>query len=110
MLTSVERTIYENPDPAELRKFTEEMPNCRITEFGNVNVQTRVTSRSAGSTYVVTDDPSAASGKTMPREEYERIAAMQEAYATLSRRRPRPSPACSRRCTSRGPRASPRST
>ncbi|HWO70622.1 MAG TPA: phosphoenolpyruvate carboxykinase [Actinomycetota bacterium] len=80
MLTSVERTVYENPDPAELRKFTEEMPNCRITEFGNVNVQTRVTSRSAGSTYVVTEDPSAASGKTMPREEYERIAAMQEEY------------------------------
>jgi phosphoenolpyruvate carboxykinase (ATP) len=80
VLTSVERTVYENPDPAELRKFTEEMPNCRITEFGNVNVQTRVTSRSAGSTYVVTEDPAAASGKTMPREEYERIAAMQEEY------------------------------
>ena len=28
--------------PEELRRFTEAMPQCRITEFGNVNVQTRV--------------------------------------------------------------------
>src|SRR6266508_5640515 len=56
------------------------MPECRITEFGNVNVQTRVTSRSAGSTFVVTDDPTTASGKTMTHEEYGRIASMQDAY------------------------------
>ena len=31
---------------------------CRITEFGNVNVQTRVLSRSAGSTFVVDRGPS----------------------------------------------------
>ncbi len=74
------RTVYGNPSPDELRKFTEEMPQCRVTEFDNVNVQTRVTSRSAGSTYVVTDDPSKASGKTMTREEYARIAGMQDAY------------------------------
>jgi phosphoenolpyruvate carboxykinase (ATP) len=74
------RTVYLNPSPEELRSFTEEMPECRITEFGNVNVQTRVTSRSAGSTFVVTDDPASASGKTMTREEYARIASMQDAY------------------------------
>src|SRR5438067_10823279 len=56
------------------------MPNCRITEFDNPNVQTRVTSRSAGSTFVVTDDPTAASGKTMTREEYERVAKVQDDY------------------------------
>src|SRR5437016_1461074 len=56
------------------------MPNCRITEFDNPNVQTRVTSRSAGSTFVVTDDPTSASGKTMTREEYERIAKLQDDY------------------------------
>ncbi len=74
------RTVHQNLSPQELRSFTEEMPQCRITEFGNVNVQTRVTSRSAGSTFVVTDDPTSASGKTMTREEYGRIASMQDAY------------------------------
>ena len=74
------RTVHQNPSPEELRSFTEEMPQCRITEFDNVNVQTRVTSRSAGSTFVVTDDPSTASGKTMTREEYERIAKLQDEY------------------------------
>ena len=72
--------MYQNPAPEELRSFTEEMPQCRITEFANLNVQTRVTSRSSGSTFVVTDDPAAASGKTMARQEYERIASMQDAY------------------------------
>ena len=37
-----------NPTPEELRAFTEAMPQARLTEFGNVNVQTKVTSRSAG--------------------------------------------------------------
>jgi len=74
------RTVHQNPSPEELRSFTEEMPQCRITEFGNVNVQTRVTSRSSGSTFVVTDDPASASGKTMTREEYERVASMQDEY------------------------------
>ncbi|MDP8955979.1 MAG: phosphoenolpyruvate carboxykinase [Actinomycetota bacterium] len=74
------KRVFHAPTPEDLRRFTEEMPNCRITEFGNVNVQTRVTSRSAGSTYVVSDDRSVSSGKTMMREEYERIARMQDEY------------------------------
>jgi phosphoenolpyruvate carboxykinase (ATP) len=69
--------IHVNPTPEELRTFTEEMPQTRISEFGNTNTQTQVLARSAGSTYVV-GRPS--SGKTMTREEYERIAAMQDAY------------------------------
>jgi phosphoenolpyruvate carboxykinase (ATP) len=73
-------TVHDNPSPEELRAFTEEMPQARVTEFGNVNVQTKVTSRSAGSTHIVTEDPSTASGKTMPRAEYERIAKMQDEY------------------------------
>jgi phosphoenolpyruvate carboxykinase (ATP) len=68
---------YVNPTPEELRKFTEEMPQCRISEFGSVNVQTRVLSRSAGSTFVV-ERPS--SGKTMTREAYEEIARRQDRY------------------------------
>jgi phosphoenolpyruvate carboxykinase (ATP) len=68
---------FVNPTPEELRAFTEEMPECRISGFGNVNVQTRVLSRSAGSTFVV-DRPS--SGKTMTREQYRDVAAAQDAY------------------------------
>ena len=71
------RTVHDNPSVEELRAFTEQMPQCRLTEFGNVNVQTKVTSRSAGSTYVVGE---ASSGKTMTREEYARIAKMQDEY------------------------------
>jgi phosphoenolpyruvate carboxykinase (ATP) len=69
--------IHVNPTPEELRAFTEEMPETRISEFGNTNTQTEVLSRSAGSTFVV-GRPS--SGKTMTREEYDTVAAMQDAY------------------------------
>ncbi|HEY7755301.1 MAG TPA: phosphoenolpyruvate carboxykinase [Actinomycetota bacterium] len=71
------RATHDNPSPAELRAFTEQMPQCRVTEFDNVNVQTRVTSRSAGSTFVVAER---SSGKTMTREEFDAIATMQDAY------------------------------
>src|SRR5437870_5561054 len=74
------KRIPDNPSPEELRAFTEEMPTCRISEFGNVNVQTRVTSRSAGSTFIVTDEPSVTDGKTIKRAEYDRIAQMQDDY------------------------------
>ncbi|MGE5226339.1 MAG: phosphoenolpyruvate carboxykinase [Planctomycetaceae bacterium] len=69
--------VLHNPTPEELRSFTEAMPECRISEYGNVNVQTQVLSRSAGSTYVVGRE---SSGKTMTQEDYARIAAMQDAY------------------------------
>ena len=69
--------MFDNPSPDELRAFTEEMPETRISGFGNVNVQTTVLSRSAGSTYVV---DRASSGKTMTRADYDTIAAAQEAY------------------------------
>ncbi|MGH2555514.1 MAG: phosphoenolpyruvate carboxykinase (ATP), partial [Actinomycetota bacterium] len=74
------RKIYDNPSAEELRRFTEAMPNCRITEFGNANVQTRVTSRSSQSTFIVTDDPAFTDKKKMSRAEYERIGTMQDQY------------------------------
>lgn len=76
-MTVQARTIHDNPSPEELRTFTERMPQCRITDLGSVNVQTAVTSRSAGSTYVVAER---SSGKTMTREEFDRIAALQDDY------------------------------
>ena len=69
--------VYVNPTPEELRKFTEEMPETRLSGYDNTNTQTQVLSRSAASTFVV---DRASSGKTMSREEYDRIAAQQDAY------------------------------
>ena len=69
--------VYVNPTPEQLRAFTEEMPETSISEFGSTNTQTTVLSRSAGSTYVVDRE---SSGKTMTREQYDEIAALQNAY------------------------------
>jgi phosphoenolpyruvate carboxykinase (ATP) len=69
--------VLADPTPEELRRFTEEMPECRITEFDNVNVQTKVVSRSAGSAYFV---DRASSGETMPRDAFDEIARRQDAY------------------------------
>ena len=74
------KRVFDNPTPEDLRAFTEEMPNSRITEFGNVNVQTGAVSRSAGSTFVVSDDPEVSSGGTITRDEYERVARIQDDY------------------------------
>ncbi len=76
-MTVEAKTVHDNPSPDELRRFTEAMPQCRVTEYDNVNVQTQVTSRSADNTYVVAER---SSGKTMTREEYDAIARLQDAY------------------------------
>jgi phosphoenolpyruvate carboxykinase (ATP) len=74
------KSVVWNPSPEQLRRFTEEMPNCRKTEFGNVNVATKVVSRSKGSTYVATDTPENHSDQTISRAEYERMAKLQNDY------------------------------
>src|SRR5947209_7561352 len=74
------KKIHDNPGPDVLRRFTEEMPSCRVTEFGNMNLQTRVTSRSSGSTFIVTDDPGVTDRKTMSRNDYEAVAKVQDDY------------------------------
>ncbi|HEX9984611.1 MAG TPA: phosphoenolpyruvate carboxykinase [Thermoanaerobaculia bacterium] len=72
-------TIW-NPSPADLRRFAEEMPNARLTEFGNLNVATRVVSRSKLSTFVATDTPEQHSDQTISREEYARVSKLQDDY------------------------------
>jgi phosphoenolpyruvate carboxykinase (ATP) len=74
------RKIHDNPSSEELRAFTEQMATCRITEFGNLNVQTRVTSRSSASTYVVTDDPDFTDQRTMTSAQYQEVAKLQDDY------------------------------
>jgi phosphoenolpyruvate carboxykinase (ATP) len=68
-----------NPSPERLRELTEKMPNCQLTEFGNVVVKARVDSRSTKSTFIV-DDSTNAAKQTVARAEYDRVAAAQDAY------------------------------
>ena len=63
------KSIAFHPTEAELRSYADAMPQARQTEYGNVNVQTKVVSRSKGSTYVVTDRPDEHSDQTIDREE-----------------------------------------
>ena len=74
------KSVVWNPTPEQLRKFTEEMPNCRKTEFDNVNVATRVVSRSKLSTFIATDTPEHHSDQAITRAEYDRIAKLQNDY------------------------------
>ncbi|HET9878561.1 MAG TPA: phosphoenolpyruvate carboxykinase [Candidatus Limnocylindria bacterium] len=74
------RSIRYNPSAADLQELTSRMPQARRTSFGNYNIQTRATSRSAGSTYIVTDDPSITDKQVISRAEYERVANLQDAY------------------------------
>src|SRR6266545_4017449 len=73
-------SIAFRPSEAELRSFTDAMPQARQTRYGNVNVQTKVLARSKASTYVVTDRPEEHTDQTISREEGRRIARIQDEY------------------------------
>jgi phosphoenolpyruvate carboxykinase (ATP) len=72
-------SVEWNPSAERLRELTEKMPNAQVTEFGNVNVKARVDSRSTRSTFIV-DDSTNATKQTITRDEFNRIAAAQDAY------------------------------
>lgn len=74
------KSVVRNPSQDQLKEFVAQMPNAQLTEFGNYNVKARVTSRSASSTFIVSDDPNRTTKQTMPRREYEQVATAQEAY------------------------------
>ncbi|HUF53535.1 MAG TPA: phosphoenolpyruvate carboxykinase [Dehalococcoidia bacterium] len=75
------KVIHDNPSHKDLRQFTAQMENAHHTVLGNLDVFTRVDSRSSASTYIVTDNPEDFHGlQTMPRAEYEQIADMQNTY------------------------------
>lgn len=74
------RKTHWNPTPELLRQFTSEMPNARETEFANLNVATRVVSRSKLSTFIATDDPRSHSDQTITPAEYQRVAKRQDDY------------------------------
>jgi len=74
------RSVRNNPGVAELQELTSRMPQAKRTSFGNYNVQTRVTSRSTASTYLVTDDPSITTGQAISTGEGRRVAQVQAEY------------------------------
>ena len=75
------KSAARNPGPDELQAMTAAMPSARKTAFGNYNVTTKVTSRSAASTYIATDEPERHRGhQTIPRAEFERVARIQDEY------------------------------
>lgn len=74
------RSVLANPSQAELRTLVADMPNAVRTVFGNYNVTTHVTARSAGSTFVIADDGAHLSKPTMDRASYAEQVARQEAH------------------------------
>jgi phosphoenolpyruvate carboxykinase (ATP) len=74
------KSVLVNPSPEKLRELAATMPNARETEFGNLNVATRVVSRSKLSTFIATDDPTQHSDQTISRAEYDRVAKLQNDY------------------------------
>ncbi len=74
------KSVVWNPSPEHLRQYAEAMPNAKLTEFNNVNVGTRVVSRSKLSTFIATDRREEHSDQTITRAEYERIAKLQNDY------------------------------
>ena len=74
------KSVTANPTQDQIKDLVSKMPNAERTEFGNWHVKARVTSRSAGSTFIVTDDPSPYSKPTMPTEKYAEVASRQDAW------------------------------
>jgi phosphoenolpyruvate carboxykinase (ATP) len=74
------KSLITNPSQDELKRLVSQMPNAQFTEFGNWNVKARVTARSGGSTFVVTDDPGSTQKQPMSRADYQPIVDRQEAY------------------------------
>ncbi len=75
------RSFALNPSQDELIALTEKMENCKRTKYGNVNVTTRVVSRSAKSSFIATDTPEAHHGhQTIDRAELKRIGDLQDDY------------------------------
>ena len=74
------KSVLWNPSPQKLRELTAQMPNAKMTEYDNLNVATRVVSRSKLSTYVATDQPEKHSDQTITREEYDRVSKIQNDY------------------------------
>jgi phosphoenolpyruvate carboxykinase (ATP) len=73
-------TYIYNPSFEELDKMIAEMSNAKKTKYDNWNVATRVTARSAPSTFIVAEDPLKHTPNTIAREEAQQMAQFQNEY------------------------------
>ncbi|MGZ4386443.1 MAG: phosphoenolpyruvate carboxykinase [Gaiellaceae bacterium] len=73
------RHVIEHPTAEELRELAARMANARWTRYGNLNIQTRVVSRSPRSTYMVSDRP-IEKRPVLSREQARELAKIQDAY------------------------------
>lgn len=74
------KSVLWNPPADQIRSIAAEMSNARTTEYDNLNVATRVVSRSKLSTFLVTDEPESVSDQSMTRTEYARISKIQDEF------------------------------
>jgi phosphoenolpyruvate carboxykinase (ATP) len=74
------KQVTWNPSAEELKQMTLAMPNAKLSEYGNCNVQTTVDARSKGSTYIVCDRPEEHPSQVITREEGARLARLQDEY------------------------------
>ena len=83
LLDSVQRDVRltERPTRETLRALTLAMPNARVTQHGNVNVQNHVPNWSCEATFLVADHPELSSHRAMSRCDEAGIATLQERYA-----------------------------
>lgn len=73
-------SVVEQPTADQYHAWAEQMPNARRTRYGNISVTTQVTARSAGSTYIVTDDPSTTTKQTMTHADHDALVRRQDAH------------------------------
>ena len=73
------RSVLESPTPEQLRELAARMPNATPTRYGNLNVHTRVVSRSKRSTFLVRDIADG-QNQSIPGDEAARMAELQDAY------------------------------
>lgn len=74
------RRVLAGLDGPELKRLAAGMPNARTTDYGAVNVQTRVLARSKASTYIVADEPDAYPHQAISHDEWDRVSRLQDAY------------------------------
>jgi phosphoenolpyruvate carboxykinase (ATP) len=74
------QSVAEDPTQEQLSGWVAQMPNAQRTEYDNFSVTTRVTARSSGSTFIVSDDPGFSSKQTMTRADFDAVAARQDAH------------------------------
>jgi phosphoenolpyruvate carboxykinase (ATP) len=72
--------VHDNPSADELKRLTERMPNARWTKYGNLNLETRVVSRSTASTFIVSDEDDPGIPRTISPEDAAEWIDRQDAY------------------------------